>query len=91
MQCPHMMPTSNVPNSPTPHPALENANGPASKPEPKEAFIKFAADLMSLEIKNTGSVKLIDGKIYFVVVNFFVRCVIQNFLVLWNTYVNKVL
>lgn len=54
MQCPHMMPTSNVPNSPTPHPALENANGPANKPEPKDAFIKFAADLMSLEIKNTG-------------------------------------
>ena len=52
MQCPHMSPTRSVPNSPTPHPALENASGPASRPEPKDDLIRFAADRTSLEIKD---------------------------------------
>lgn len=40
-----------VPINPMPHPALTNAKGPASNPEPNEAFIKFAVALMSLKDK----------------------------------------
>lgn len=35
---------------PIPHPALEKAKGPASRPEPKEDFIKLAHDRKSLKI-----------------------------------------
>lgn len=49
MQCPQINPMIIVPTMPTPHPEFEKANGPANNPDPRDAFIIFAVDLMSLE------------------------------------------
>lgn len=49
IQCPQIIPIITVPTNPTPHPAFAKANGPASKPEPSEALIKFAVERISLK------------------------------------------
>lgn len=40
-----------VPIMPNNHPEFEKANGIASRPDPSEAFNRFANDLMSLKNK----------------------------------------
>lgn len=54
-----MIPIRIVPTMPTPHPALAKAKGPANKPDPKDAFIRFAVDLASLK---KGTISLMVKK-----------------------------